>query len=399
MSLHHLALCSARPVTTADILFADAIEDELPKDEQTREDFGFTRCRHKREETCLFAVYKHLLVYIQDPETSAVKLNEWQRKGMLTSKIIEKFSTIPEKSRGGDYPWFLRNQHILDPSTPPLQFDGQDNLLLRAINAARPYLEPEDRDKDILKLEPWEKRHCFVFFALALDSSHPNPNSVELDLWYDFGFAVCTNEHHERSLGGLYGKLVGGNKFERDCCKALGIESSRSASDLAGCPFGKFWRGWKNGTLANLFDEHGLGQDVDGNPGVRFNHLIGVPYLRDFLCFPTDKDGLRPSVWRLKHLLALEDNTPLTGFPAIAAAAREYGFTPQLDARTKLALREFYRRLLNESNPLDVHDAKHWGTLLEYAQARFTDIGDGVREVLRNIDSARARAIGATSSP
>lgn len=183
---------------------------------------------------------------------------------------------------------------------------------------------------------------------------------MELDLWYNVGFALCTDEHHESTLGVLYSKLVG---FGIDCG---GHHSSPT------CSFSQFWRAWTNGSIGQLFDKYGLGDEVDGSSGSCFGRRIGVSHLREFLSVPVEKHELRPLVWRLKHLLSLDDNIPLKGFPRIEAAAQEYGFTPRLAARTTMGLRQFYRQLLKAGDPLEIHRAKERGKLLEYAQGIFS---------------------------
>jgi hypothetical protein len=394
MSLDHLAKCSARPITTADILFDDIVKDQLPNDEQTREDFGFNRCSHRREESHLLGLYKGLLLCIKDPEISPVKLSEWQRKGLLARRIIEKFSAIPPNSRGAYFPWFLQHRHILDDPTISRRIDSRANPLLRALDAARPYLELEDRGKDLCELEPPEKQYCFIFYALALDSASPNPNWLQLDLWYDFGFVLCTDEYHERTLGALYSRLVGGNKLFRDYDESLGVVCNRVANPST-CSFDEFWRAWQTGRTAELFDKYGMGDALDGKTGSWFEDKLGVSQLREFMSYPVGKHRLRPSVWRLKHLLALQDNAPLGGYPDIEAAAQEYGFTPQLDARTKMELQRFYGQLLKMGDPLVVHRAKERGELLEYARSSVKDIDDRVRDVLRSMDCTQGNGQGA----
>ncbi|KAL6690435.1 hypothetical protein J3F84DRAFT_389333 [Trichoderma pleuroticola] len=118
MSLHHLTLCPARSITTADKLWLDAVRDEIPRDPETREHFGLTRCRNWREESQLLGVYQGLVRVLG---IQAIQLNEWREKEMLVSKIIETFSELPEDHRGAYFSWFLQNQHVLDNSTPPLQ--------------------------------------------------------------------------------------------------------------------------------------------------------------------------------------------------------------------------------------------------------------------------------------
>ncbi len=73
MSLDHLAKCSARPITTADLLFDDVVKDQFPKDPQTREDFGFSRCSHPREESNILGLYRGLLLLIPGLEIEPVK--------------------------------------------------------------------------------------------------------------------------------------------------------------------------------------------------------------------------------------------------------------------------------------------------------------------------------------
>jgi hypothetical protein len=355
MSLAHLAKCSARSVTTADILFDDVIKDEIPRDEETRKAFGFNRCSHWMEESHLLGLYRGLLLCLPDTEISPISLNNWQKNGMLKREIIKRFRTIPEQSRGKYFPWFCRNQHVLDNSTPVPRCQGRQNPILRALDAAGPYLEPEDRGKDFCEIQPDEKRYCFFFYALALDSSSPNPNWVKLNLWYDFGFALCTDEYHEKTLGALYSQLVGGGKFFRDYDRSLGIVTNRAAS-LPTCSFDEFWRAWRNGEMADLFDKYGV--EFEMGTGHRLERDVGLHHFREFMAFPVEKHELRPSVWRLKHLLALDDNTPLGGFPQIEKASQEYGFTRQLDPRTRINLRQFYKQLLNTGDPLEVHRAK-----------------------------------------
>lgn len=371
MRLSHLTKCSARSITTADRLCDDVISDQLPDDPETREHFGFTRCRDGREQSHLLGLYQGLVLSLN---VEAIQLNAWREKNVLASRIIETFSKKPEQNRGGYFPWFLRNQHILDSSHPPLQLNGKDNPVARAVNAAWPYLDPADRVKPFKQLEPPSKRHCFLVYAMALDSSHPNPyDGAEFDLWYDFGFSVCRDEWGEQRLGALYSQLVGGNKFLTDYDQSLGT-TIRNYPEKPTCSFKDFWLAYEDGSLANLFRQYGLGRMLDRDVG-----------LEEFLSFPLAQRELRPSVWRLKHFLALDPNTPLGNFPKVEAAAQEYGFTSQLNAGTRLALRQFYEQLFRKVNPLMVHEAKNRGELCEYAESNIDVIDDGVRHVLQTL--------------
>lgn len=383
MSLLHLTKCCARSITTADQLLHDAREDRIPRDEQTREDFGFSRCRDWNEESHLFGLYQGLLLYLH---IDSVQLNKWKQEGLLVSKITETFEKVPEANRGGYFPWFLRHQYILDYSTPLAKVA----VLERAIDAAVMNLPPEERFEDLRQLEPPAKRDCFIFYALALISAHPNPNWVELDLWYDFGFAVCANEYDEGRLGSAYSKLVGGNRFFEEYDRSIGSGPS-SLANVATCSFEEFWLAWQDGNLAKLFERYGLGNAFNSSypplQGIRFQDSS---FLK-FMSFPIKQHTLRPSVWRIKHLLALDDNQPLRNFPQIVAAGQEYGFTSHLNARTKIALRQFYRQLLENNDPLEVHEAKNRGELLRYAESRLENIEEGVQDVLRTLSPGKTK--------
>lgn len=375
MSFYHLTKCSARSMTTADTLCHDVIGDRIPQDSETREHFGFNRCRDRRDQSHLLGLYQGLILPLG---IRAIQLNEWREQDILVSKIIQAFSKLSENNRGAYFPWFLRNQYILDNSTPPLQLVGEDNALHRAVNAARPYLDPEDRDKHVQQLEPPSKAHCFLFFAMVLDSSYPSPYWTWSNSWYDFGFVVLRNKYEEDELGRLYSTLVGGNRARRDYDQSLGIEPE-DYPNIPTCSFNELWLAYKNGELANLCRRYGLGSLLGGNLG-----------LEEFLSFPLNQRELRPSVWKLKHFLAIDPNHPPGNYPEIEAAAQEYGFTSQLNARTRLALRQCYEQLFGKVNPLRVNEAKDCGKLSEYAESVLDEIDDDVQQVLRKIGRKEA---------
>lgn len=103
---------------------------------------------------------------------------------------------IPESFRGGYYPWFLRNRHTLEGDHQVVRdTDDPEKYLQERYNEARAYLDPSDQAKALEDLSPFAKQYCFSFLALLLDCKHPPPQMPRLDLWYDFGFVVCSDEH------------------------------------------------------------------------------------------------------------------------------------------------------------------------------------------------------------
>jgi hypothetical protein len=74
---------------------------------------------------------------------------------------------------------------------------------------------------------------------MALDNVSPNPNWVEFDLWYDFGFVLCSNEYDEGNFVTLYRMFFVASKLFRDYDESLGVPSN-IVSNSPSCSFGEF---------------------------------------------------------------------------------------------------------------------------------------------------------------
>ncbi|EFX02917.1 hypothetical protein CMQ_2846 [Grosmannia clavigera kw1407] len=365
--------------------------DVIPEDPETREDFGMDRLSHRREESHLLGLYQGLCHLNVGP----TDLDEWRRTGVLVDKIIEKFETIPEDCRGLYFPWFVRNKHILDPTVPLVSREKrEEEAVWQAIVSAQQRLEPPYRDMDWRKMEPLSLRYCFLFYALSLDGCHPNPNAHYDDMWYDFGFAVCGHNFAEMQLCTLYGQLFGGDKAQRDYEKSLGcgrLFGGSSDHQQRLCPFLEFWKAYEDGTLPELFDGYDLGYQLD-----RFHHA------RLFLAARPDMSGcVRPPVWGLRHLLALDDASAESAlrfggaYPLIEAAIEQFGFQPRLDARAKVELKRFYGSLLEKSDILVVQEAMETGQLLDHALDLLGSNGvdESVRNILKRMKSEEKKKI------
>jgi len=82
----------------------------IPSHPQTREDYGFNRVPEE-EEGNLVGLYTGLLKYMC---ISPDEFHQWQKKGIFGTKIKEKYEELPKGNRGLYYPWFLRNERVLD---------------------------------------------------------------------------------------------------------------------------------------------------------------------------------------------------------------------------------------------------------------------------------------------
>lgn len=129
-----------------------------------------------------------------------------------------------------------------------------------------------------------------------------------------------------------------------------------------------------------LFAKYGIN---DKGVATNFRHLNG------FLEIGLDKH--RPSIWRLKYMLALGINMPLNDFPEVQDAATEYGFEDQMDRRVRIELWEFYKLLLSRHDPLYVHEARVQGKLMQLSQDLLTQNTADIRELVQNLDKVPIR--------
>ncbi|KAI1635726.1 hypothetical protein F4809DRAFT_429173 [Biscogniauxia mediterranea] len=384
MGIYHLFQCNARPLTTADYLYKSCLSDEFPDDPEVLEDFGFTRCK-STERTFLLGVYIGLFLHLQ---VSSEKVDLWRREDTLLENIKREFAAIPERSRGRYFPWLLRNTHVLRRDTPVLQRgDPGVGELQQMIDDARPYLESDDRNKDFDKLEPMSKQYCFLFFAITIGNTHPPPTEVTQDMWYNFGFPACVIssfghldpqgiQHSESRLGSFYNSFFCGNKIHRDRAVALDMPYY-GPPDRPTCSFREFWTCWNLSILPLLFDKYGYGKDADQS----------WPYLRKYLSTPPQE---RPLVWRLCQYLAIWDVNAVDTIPVIRAAAEAYGIHSSLNAKDRLMMYEFYRRLLPAVNPLQLDEACQKGTLLKFTTQHLDNkLDPGIKSVLVRLDISK----------
>lgn len=259
MSHLHLTRCCDRPLTTADTLLDDIYLDRIPCDGQVREDYGFNRCRDPREESHLLGLYQGIFKHPEMQHVRGTQIDKWRADGELSQKIMNFFSQFPEGSRGGYYPWFLEHRYVLDSS---LAISKQpETEAVQLLEGARPYLSSAERNiSQPFDIKPREKAECFIFFCLTLDGMNPSPDFF-FDMWHKFGFSTSMTDGFEARLGGMYSKLIGGDKMHRDYARSLGVPYKALGPDLGVCPFDDFWQAWNSGSLLKLMTKRGVDPD------------------------------------------------------------------------------------------------------------------------------------------
>lgn len=388
MRLEHLVKCNMRQVTSADYLYEDVLVDTIPEDPAARRDYWFDRCQHQSEETKLFGVFAGLLKYHPNHLTRE-ELHQWRSdpggNPYLVAKIVEKFEELPEKSRGGYFPWFLRHRtrFELPDDDRSIPRSPSPTTQIRNMQArARKYLAPEDQHKAVEDLTPFAKLHCFGIYSMVADHLHPSPVNREHCHWFDFGFVVCHDQREEQRLGSMYSTMILGSTSYEDIVREIGSSNvARWTNKISPtCSFDEFWRAWERGTLMTMFDKcwpYYLPRgDTFGNPEHDF-----LNRLRAFL----EAETPRPSIWHLRHFLAMEDASVESAAPGIARAARDYGFSEQLNTRTTMELSTFYLQLMKNAEPLAVHRERMKGNLVHFAEGRVDVITPRVKKLLQGL--------------
>jgi len=292
--------------------------DEFPEDPQTCDDYGFTRTFTGSDRSKLFGLYIGLLIY---QKVSPRSLHEWRKEGRLVEMIKESYEKLPPGNRGGYYPWFLENQHVLDHSKIPPTDPAYDTMM-RAWRYAGG--SPTTPLKEMIKIRdtwPEKKQKCFYFCVLLLSDWHPSP---EQDLWIKFGFCVSQSQSDEGSVTALYKRLI------------------------ATCTFDEFHTAYSSSTLIALFHAKGLGTD-----------LRNIRHLEDVLehCSVS-----HTSVWSLKQYVMAEK---IRLVPSIIV---DYGFLNCKSEEEHKKLKKVYKAFfdLDHADPIGLHDAAMEGKLFEY---------------------------------
>jgi hypothetical protein len=329
----------------------------IPKEEDVLEDFGFNNVRFGQELSYLFGLYFSLY---RSGRFSAEDLHKWRIGGILAEKVKEFFYSLPEDSRGGYFPWFLENLHVLEH--PVTQEEAKENLKAAFFDKVRSYLDVEDRNKAIGELEPEAKRDSFGLLAQLSHQMSPNP--IEYG-WYSFGFVTCRGQSEENTLLQIYQLLL----LEDDGSYFYKFYNSRRGDDQP-VSLAHFWKAYEAGTLIQLMDLKGLG-----------SLRSRLPVLETFLSIsPTNA---RHSVWELKWFIDIDNPVEYSPAPTVGL---DYGFVNCNTLEETYTLMEIYRRVFRTAHPLGLQYACMTGTLWQFASGH-TRMEERWRPLMKNVYS------------
>ncbi|KAG2112458.1 hypothetical protein BD769DRAFT_1364456 [Suillus cothurnatus] len=314
---------SHRSITTADHLALAVRNDLFPQDPQTCKDYGFERALTVENRSMLLGLY----IGLMHPGRMGIPpqtINDWRVRGVLVEEIKVAYYKIPAESRGGYFPWFLQNQHILDPSAAA---DSQSNekgdaMVLHAwrFTGGSETDLPADIRARITSM-PQDRQLCHLFYMMLLSKQHPAPFD---DLWISFGFCSCACKEEERYLGERYQVLI------------------------KKCTFDEFYNAFRSARILDLFHKNGI--EVD------------IRYLADAL----QNYRMRKSVWVLKQFVIQTNTHPEARMENSIAC--DYGFMNCRNDAEIQALKKIYRSFFerHNANPLALHDAAIRGNIFGY---------------------------------
>ncbi len=328
----HIFDCQpGQPINTAYRLYKACLQDAIPTDEETREDYGFTKAARTmggRSKTMLGGLYAGLFFF--GARIPPKDVHKWRLKGQLVQKIKDSFEPLPPDVRGLYYPWFLEHQSVLEVAVPDdeLIVDHTSSIIRSAwIKAGG---SPSDSlnviDTKIRGLSP-PRQACHILYRGFSDSGHPNPVQ---DQWIDFGFVATLNSTEECDLGVAYQALARVCTFEEFC---VAHESS---------------------SIPTLFERYGL------QCTLHFRDVMAhSPYTRK-------------SVWDLKHYVdKLKAGTPgddTSEVTPVRSVTADYGYMNcRKDGDGKLldtAYKRYFAHAL--ADPIALHEACIQGNLFKY---------------------------------
>ena len=329
----HIFDCYAyrgKTVPSAYHLARACYRDLLPTDEQTLKDYGFNKACTPFNQTMLMGLYQGLFKYFEiNPKTVLT----WKREGILIQEIKKVFEGIPSQNRGQYYPWFLKHQDLLDPSSLEPSKKVVEDFALEAVTRAwrhiggRPLPNSTALNDISIEKATWSehKQECFNLCTLVLSNTHPNPS---FRIWLSFGFCTTPHQYHEMQLGIAYRTLV------------------------MRCSFEEFYRAYESCSLIQLFKSNNIPLDQCGL------------HLADFLA---NSPYMNKSVWDLKQFVVTDepDSVPVNSVKV------DYGFFNCRNKEEEVQLKEVYKKVFDEKSngdPLKLHEACLQGKIYDYLE-------------------------------
>ncbi|KAH9927191.1 uncharacterized protein BXZ73DRAFT_49142 [Epithele typhae] len=361
----HIFDCkTGTPISSVYYLARACWGDLVPRDPQTRLDYGFEKVTSMlggHQESRLLGLYQGVL----HQEVDLKLVRSWQRQGQLVQGIKSTFEKIPSRSRGQYYLWFLEHQSILED---PTNIDGTvtssvaDETANRILRVGWTHIggsphDSKDTIRAALAQAPPVQQACHNMYFNALSFAHPSPTLRD---WTAFGFVAARSEGDEVLLGQAYAELV------------------------QACPFDEFCAAHDEGAIPALFRRYNVGP------------LFNARLFEDVM---SSGPGSCKSVWDLKRRMDILASTfpgdPERDPSRLEPSVRvDYGYINCRSAEEVKMLDDAYAGVFGKldngadsADPLLLHEACVAGKLREYV-GRFVKLGThkaAYKRLLRNV--------------
>lgn len=273
-------------------------------------------------------------------------IHDWRVRGVLVDEIKAAYYELPEGSRGGYFPWFLQNEHIIALAGQPLPDETMRDHIGAAVVRAWRFTGGSERDSadDIraaMAGKPDEEQDCHTLYTLLLSKWHPSPAQ---DIWVNFGFASCRSQPEEMELGSQYKKLI------------------------TMCSFKEFYDAYRTRRLLGLFHSKGL----QVNNSDHFRDLLQAMWTK--------------SVWHLKKAVVEEDSTKEKSH-LVPAVLVDYGFINCRNDAERRQLMKVYTTFFDsyDGDPLALHEAAITGNIHGYLSTVVQDLRDpNLQRLMKN---------------
>ncbi|KIM22130.1 hypothetical protein M408DRAFT_12182 [Serendipita vermifera MAFF 305830] len=315
----------SKPIIPAYRLYRAVLQDKLPEDQETCDDFGFCKAHSIEDKDRLFGLYVELFkVHKVEPIT----VHRWRKQGTLIQEIKSIFDNSTRLTPSEYYPWFLQNQHLLDPSWPLPQGLIFADIMQTWKFVNGPAVDHIEQFREVYDALESSVQDCFTLYHNTIIRALL---SLHQDEWVTFGFVACPNVGYERRLLSSYVAIIIDGK----------------------CPFNDFASKFKAGRLIDLFRRYGVEDSV-----------LSIPYMAEFL----EDNRVVASVWWLKAYVyrdpGLEDMHPVVGI--------DYGINNCRRVGEYIALmKDTYKKVLEhpQSDPLELHEACVAGKIYPYVHS------------------------------
>ncbi|KAH9833665.1 uncharacterized protein C8Q71DRAFT_772010 [Rhodofomes roseus] len=337
----HKFECNAKcgQLDEADRLVRAVHRHHIPDDIDTLEEYGFVLAARIGNLHELFDFWVDFIVTLEIPAKS---LRQWRRNRVLCQVIELGYAKTGLAGRSQPFKWYQRHRWIVEPSLgiPRRDVEQKQQAAIARFCRWTGLPDPDHPDIDAIKRTwPVSQKLCFDLCEHIFRHIGFLPPT---DIWTQFGFCVCRNDHEVRTLEDVYRRLCQLHTFD------------------------EIWLTYEESALGSLVEPL-----LSSCGWHKREELLDVLQIPSYL-------GRSMAIWQLKGVIAIDSDTYLV-HESHLPLSKLYGFCNAESIGDIRELKRLYRRLLWDANirPLRLHEIAVKGELYRFAKSI---LGFGKRE-------------------